>query len=677
MKSKHSIVVFLFLTICSFSQVKNPKASDQRFFVDKMEKLNSEMEKYVLQQFSKHQFPAEFIKKVKAAWIKEFHSKNSKLIDLDAAFALYLDNLKKNHLRNQFIKDNASNFEQLRTYTSSEVEYPDICTGGTFEEGLSSDFGLSRYNFIGYEYFDCSFDFTTSSPLILPEEVNNMSPEFHISLTDSGTGPSQVCDSLSASVCIPVSSGEGMAIRLNNAFAPGDTNLSSRLSKTFIVDSEEIYYDFSFVCENPQDHDPDLQPRFIVRLFDSNKTVISENCIVSNVANTAMFSNATGSTTNPLLYTNWQCANISTGDLLSRPLSERVATIEFIVTDCGLGGHYGYVYLDNICTNNCANPFFGEISLNLNPTEITDCPTTNINICGTFSSPRSQTVNPVTNQFDYASLANNGLILEIIDSAGNVVSTIDANSVPNYPQIQINQPASPNTFCFQIGEQQIENLLAGTYEYRVTANFTLNNFALTLSDDSSNPSSDLNLADCTCPNEIIITDAVTNNEYDSQEATIRIEALNKISGNQASAAYHAGSEIILKNGFEVFSGAVFSSIIDPCGAEFQLRQGSTSKTTKVYIPESQLIPLIVESGAQLSLYPNPSNSVVNILLESNLIRSITLLDIYGKTVWQQSFTKQTLSSETQINVSELKNGWYILRVETEKGDILTSKLFKN
>jgi photosystem II stability/assembly factor-like uncharacterized protein len=66
------------------------------------------------------------------------------------------------------------------------------------------------------------------------------------------------------------------------------------------------------------------------------------------------------------------------------------------------------------------------------------------------------------------------------------------------------------------------------------------------------------------------------------------------------------------------------------------------------------------SASGVTLFPNPTTGIVNI--ESNYpIRKVTLFDLLGKQV--------LLSADSIINISELNQGVYILKVESERGTI--------
>ena len=69
-----------------------------------------------------------------------------------------------------------------------------------------------------------------------------------------------------------------------------------------------------------------------------------------------------------------------------------------------------------------------------------------------------------------------------------------------------------------------------------------------------------------------------------------------------------------------------------------------------------------------NLYPNPANNILNIEMDS-LVKSIEVYSLQGQKVLS--------ATEKQINVSNLANGIYMVRVEDESGAVATQKIIKN
>lgn len=71
----------------------------------------------------------------------------------------------------------------------------------------------------------------------------------------------------------------------------------------------------------------------------------------------------------------------------------------------------------------------------------------------------------------------------------------------------------------------------------------------------------------------------------------------------------------------------------------------------------------------ISIYPNPTNSVINInSSNSNIaIKNVSLINVIGKTVYSSASTKA-------INVSNFSKGLYILKIEAQDGGVATKKV---
>ena len=73
----------------------------------------------------------------------------------------------------------------------------------------------------------------------------------------------------------------------------------------------------------------------------------------------------------------------------------------------------------------------------------------------------------------------------------------------------------------------------------------------------------------------------------------------------------------------------------------------------------------------ISCYPNPTNGVMAIDSPDGNIQKISVIDLSGKVVFVTSLSQQNAS----INLSNLKDGYYALLIQTEKG-VITKKVVK-
>jgi hypothetical protein len=80
----------------------------------------------------------------------------------------------------------------------------------------------------------------------------------------------------------------------------------------------------------------------------------------------------------------------------------------------------------------------------------------------------------------------------------------------------------------------------------------------------------------------------------------------------------------------------------------------------------------VKKNAQISVYPNPVNSVLHIELPHTETRVIEIVDLNGVIVASQN----TNNAPEQINVGNLSSGLYVLRCVNTNGEITNTKFMK-
>ncbi len=81
-----------------------------------------------------------------------------------------------------------------------------------------------------------------------------------------------------------------------------------------------------------------------------------------------------------------------------------------------------------------------------------------------------------------------------------------------------------------------------------------------------------------------------------------------------------------------------------------------------------------EQGSKLRLYPNPSDSVLNIELQNaNSSGTIQVYDMLGKQIYTQSITTANVS---KIDVANWDNGLYLIKISSDNGEE-TKRFIKN
>lgn len=79
-----------------------------------------------------------------------------------------------------------------------------------------------------------------------------------------------------------------------------------------------------------------------------------------------------------------------------------------------------------------------------------------------------------------------------------------------------------------------------------------------------------------------------------------------------------------------------------------------------------------QSESLVSIYPNPTDNEVSISLLKNEIAVVTVANVNGQTVISQELTRTT--SETNIDVSHLSSGLYLVTIQDISGNTHTGKL---
>ncbi|MGL5888509.1 MAG: T9SS type A sorting domain-containing protein [Bacteroidia bacterium] len=143
----------------------------------------------------------------------------------------------------------------------------------------------------------------------------------------------------------------------------GNNNINAeneKLAYSFVVTPTNYIYTYQFACvmEDPQ-HLPDEQPYFMVNIYDSSMNIIANgtDTFYSAQPNVPFITTPGGW----IKYRRW--TNISVD--LTAYVGQSV-TVEFINSDCALGGHYAYTYIDVSCLGTLlANVWPGDCDYDL------------------------------------------------------------------------------------------------------------------------------------------------------------------------------------------------------------------------------------------------------------------------------------------------------------------------
>ncbi len=138
--------------------------------------------------------------------------------------------------------------------------------------------------------------------------------------------------------------GGNFSLALNDNFAAGKIQ---KAAKTFVVIAADTVLTFNYLpVLQDGGHSPSQQPYFSYYLYDSTMhTMVNGTQLIANVNNTAI----PWQTNTAADYLPWTMASINMGSLIGHTV-----TINFVVSDCNQGGHYGYAYIDALCNGGLA-----------------------------------------------------------------------------------------------------------------------------------------------------------------------------------------------------------------------------------------------------------------------------------------------------------------------------------
>jgi hypothetical protein len=138
----------------------------------------------------------------------------------------------------------------------------------------------------------------------------------------------------------------------------------------------------------------------------------------------------------------------------------------------------------------------------------------------------------------------------------------------------------------------------------------------------------------------------------------------KVSFTDTTVSYYIDGELIVSADLIGGNKANISSFIyDDWGTSYFVDSYSFSLPT-AGVNENAL--------ANLSVYPNPANDVVNVTVDA-LVSNVAIVDLNGRTVKSVKFDGVAQAS---VNVSDLASGVYMMTISSDKG-ITTKKIVKN
>lgn len=252
-----------------------------------------------------------------------------------------------------------------------------LCSNGNFEEfeNQSGNNVLKHYLYTTtdpYNPTQCVTQNVTSNQYILQYDPNQTT-------LMAGTVPSNHIDEFIGNIA----GFDQFALKINYK----DSGITSSVvqAKRFKTNNEnEVIFNYKTVLQSIEESGHlNEQPFFKARIIRNNGTVVNEFCVIGDPTNCIFTQAPNFEAGSIILYTqNWQTGSL---DISSIPNNEEF-TIEFTAARCGLGGHFGYAYIDDLCLKHSDENLQGSIELD---PLYKICPTLPFSICGKFTLPNS------------------------------------------------------------------------------------------------------------------------------------------------------------------------------------------------------------------------------------------------------------------------------------------------
>ncbi len=426
---KYSIVVFfLFCCVSVFGQNKSEKIADKK--------------------------TSSFYSAIK------FEDHNGHLITDSIQRSSYI--LKKQHYSNRFVPK-----------SKLLIAAVPLCTNGSFEE----------FETIAGSNYLKDFQYSIGEPLN-PIQCKSVNQPANLNIkqydpTDFNLMASTVPANFLDEYIGNINGFDQYVLKLN--FKHQDlSTLGIVQTKRFKTNNEtSIKFNYKAVLQSITDGDHfEEQPYFKARVVNNAGVVVSEFCLIGDPTN-CIFSQAPNlEAGSVVLYNpNWQSGLL---DISSIPNNQEF-TLEFMASRCGLGAHFGYAYVDDICLWHSNENLQGSIELDpLNKL----CPTLPLSVCGSFTLPNSGGISATVTT----------ITLNVYDAANAIVYT---------SQVPTSLDLATHRFCFELNTVNLPDINTGTYNVGATISFGIvrtdcngTTFS-SVSDNDANPGWDIWFLNCT------------------------------------------------------------------------------------------------------------------------------------------------------------------------------------
>lgn len=349
-----------------------------------------------------------------------------------------------------------------------------LCSNGTFEE--FETIGTKNYlKYFNYTYTGISNPSQCASVNVSATTgIEQYNPSINNAMAT--TVPSNFIDEYIGNI----NAFDQYALKTN--FKDSPEILSVVQSKRMKTDNEQVLrFNYKTVLQNihsDSGHENN-QPFFKARILNKNGVSVSEFCLIGD-QNNCIFTKAPYLEGGEIvLYTkNWQTGIL---DISSIPNNEEF-TIEFTTARCGLMGHFGYTYIDDLCIIHSDENIQGSIELD---PLYKICPALPISVCGNYTVPNSGGVTATVSS----------ITLNVFEGT---------NTTPVYTTTTTSSHDTVNKrFCFNIAAENLPNITTGNYNVGVKINYAISqtncsgtSFA-SASDNDANPGWDISFLNCT------------------------------------------------------------------------------------------------------------------------------------------------------------------------------------
>ncbi|MFH6960418.1 T9SS type B sorting domain-containing protein [Flavobacterium aquidurense] len=370
----------------------------------------------------------------------------------------------------------------LTSKTAATLQGVEMCTNGGFEQYETVNGGSYLKNFlctIGDPPgpTQCRSITNTADSYINrydPNNMNIMATGVSANLVDPYIGDIKAFDQYALKINYENSSTYGSIVQ----------------GKRFKTNNENyLKFNYKAVLQSVYDNSHTDNQAFVkARILDKNKAVVSEFCLVGDEKNCIFSKVPSQSSDFVTLYTsNWQSGIL---DISSIPNNEEF-TVEFMASRCGLGGHFGYMYVDDVCILHSAENLQGSIELD---PLYKVCPTLPISVCGSYTIPNSGGISASVKK----------ITLNVYNSSNvSVYSTSTTSTLDT----------TNKKFCFTLKTSDFPNITNANYNVGVQVDYDISGTSCagttfnSAIDPDANPGWDISFLNCSSSCNINVTTA--------------------------------------------------------------------------------------------------------------------------------------------------------------------------